>query len=399
MSFGSHIITGNQPTSSIHTLWSISMNFSNLWKGLAVVAVLFLFSLEASAQLPVRTQNLQLINPAGGTITHTATAAGATAQSYTILWPEEQDHDNAPNAAGDQAILLGTWDASNRWTLEWIESDGFVDGEGDVNHVTWWNPDSQTLDHSQNFEWNGTRLGVGMNAFSTTAEATAAGEVVIGDGTAAQISMNVTPGEIIVGQNVAGNVEVTTAGNVTTVQLDGSNGTATLGNATSVAGSVVLYDGDAAGQTATLTSGAQVANVAVTFDVPSLTAPAGSRILPLSINSATTADEILFSNGDGTAEWRTNPSDYIQSGVVAMTGTEVPDDANAYTQFVAFTTDYSTLNPPVPAGNISVVLVTNGTAANANILQIGNITQTGFQVLSSAPLAGASINWMSMGNP
>ncbi|RPI66035.1 MAG: hypothetical protein EHM43_11950, partial [Ignavibacteriae bacterium] len=153
------------------------MNFSHVWKGLAVVAVLFLFSMEASAQLPVRTQNLQLINPAGGTITHTATAAGATGTSYTILWPEEQDHDNAPNVAGDQAVLLGTWDITNRWTLEWVESDGFVDGEGYQNHVTWWNPDGQTLDHSENFEWDGGRLAVGMNAYATVPpEATAAGE-------------------------------------------------------------------------------------------------------------------------------------------------------------------------------------------------------------------------------
>ncbi len=440
MRFGSASNTGKQPTFSIHILWSNSMNFSNLWKGLAVVAVLFLFSMEASAQLPVRTQNLQLINPAGGTITHTATAAGATGQSYTIVWPEEQDHDNAPNAAGDQAILLGTWAASNTWTLEWVESDGFVDGDGATNHVTFWNPDNNTLESQENFEFDPTtgRLNVGINdipSVAATILAGTSGSVAIGDGTNAQVQLNVVAGEgtfgnattagsVIVtnatgatvgdidgatatatigsvGAGAAGTVNVTSAAAaVNGVVLSGANGTATLGN-DGITGEVVLYD-DGTGvtlNTVQISTGTQTADQVVQFDVPTAAGALGSRFIPLAINQATTADEVLFSNGDGTAEWRTNTADYVQSGVVAMSGAEVPDDGNAYTQFVTFPTDYSTLNPPVLPANISVVIVTNGAAADANVLQIGNITATGFQVLSSAPLAGASINWISMGNP
>lgn len=381
------------------------MNFSHVWKGLAVVAVLFLFSMEAVAQLPVRTQNLQLINPAGGTLTQNVTT-GVAGTSYTVTWPGSPDHNNAPNANGDQAILIGTYDlAGTTWDLRWEETDGFVDGIGADNHVTFWNPDNSTLDAQENFEFDPVTglLGIGVNntvsVGATGIEAGTAGSVQVGNGAAATTTIDGTAASITVGQVSNGTVSVTTAANLTTVNLAGATGTATLGNATSVAGSVVMYDGDAAGQTATLTSGAQLANVAVTFDVPALAAPAGPRILPLAINSATTADDILFSNGDGTAEWRSNPNQYTQSGIEPMTGNEPIPDGNAYTQYIAFNTDYALLVPPVAAADISVVLVTNGAAVDANILQVTGITQQGFTVLSSAPLAVASINWIAVGTP
>lgn len=432
MSFGSHVYTGKKPSSSIHNPWSTSMNFSHVWKGLAVVAVLFLFSMEAAAQLPVRTQSLQLISSGGGgTVTQNIPAAGIT--SYVVSWPAEAT--TAFPLDGDEAILIGTRIAANDIDLRWEASDGFVDGAGADNHVTFWDPDNNTLAAQESFEFNPVtgvmRVGVDVEANPIAPDDVlggTAGVIEVGDNSAvATIVFNGTNASGTFGNaTTAGEVIATNVAGVTTVNLDGASATATIGsagagaagtiNVTSavaavngaviagtsgtatlgndgLSGEVVLYDGEVAllAHTATLSSGIQVENQAIAFDIPDAAAP-GSRIVPLAINSAQTAGQILFSVGNGTAEWRSNPSDYIQSGVVAMAG-------GLYTQSIVFPTDYSSLVPAVPAGNISVTVTTNGPAADANILQVTNISVTGFDVLSSAPLVGATINWIAVGRP
>ena len=113
-----------------HNSWSKTMT-NSLMKGLVLAAVLFLFSgLEASAQLPVRTQNLHLLGATSGYVSMDAQAATTT---YTITWPVSSAHDGvAANVVGDQAILVGTYVAADDWDLDWIASDGFVDGNGTI---------------------------------------------------------------------------------------------------------------------------------------------------------------------------------------------------------------------------------------------------------------------------
>lgn len=358
------------------------MNFSNLWKGLAVVAVLFLFSMEASAQLPVRTQVVQYINPLGGTVSldvnNDPDGAGvgvgtATTTSYSISWPA---NSNTTAASGDQAILLGTYVGAGGTNIDlsWYEIDGFVDGIGATNHVTFWSPDDNTLDAQEAFEFDpatGT-FTVGVNniasgAGATGIEAATAGIVQVGDGSANE-----------------------------TVVIDGTSATATIGRlgagaVTGVAGSVVLADGgiDATANSVTLQTGTQTANQIVQFDIPTTAGAAGDRWLPLATNQATTQYYILISNGDGTATWSQNPAGEIKSGSV------VPA-AGDYSGNVAFTTPYidpdgaGPLTAPIPA----VVITPNGN--DAYIIQVTSITAAGFTWESTAPFDGAdAISWIS----
>ena len=432
----SNSIQGKKPLPFFHNPWSISMHFSTLLKGLVITATLLIMAVGAQAQLPVRTQYLQLINPIapGGTLTHQNN--GASADSYIINWPSNSDHSGAvANVDGDQAFLIGTYVlATDQWNLRWEENDGFVDGSGALNHVAYWNPDDQTLHYTTGFEWDGSVLGVGMNNTPGDPDALGnplAGQIQIGSGGAApvaQVQLNVVAGEGTFGAvGTAGSVLVASAAGATSVDLDGGTATATVGNAAiagtvnvtdatgvnsgviagatgtltmgnnaaaPISGEIVLHDGSA--NTVTINPNAQAVDVPLTVDQPTA-GPVGPAttffVTPIRNQAAAgTNGYVLVSQADGTAEWESSAAQYVQSGITAMsTGT--------YTQSVVFPTDYSTLNPPVPAGQISVVLVTNGLAADANILQVTNISVTGFDVLSSAPLSVASINWIAVGRP
>lgn len=394
MSFGSHVFSGKKPTSSIHTLWSISMNFSNLWKGLAVVAVLFLLSMEASAQLPVRTQSLQLINATGGATLTSRVDPSAAGASYNVLWPNSDDHTGAlANTAGDEAILVGTWSAApNTWTLRWEQNDGFVDGTGADNHVTYWNPDNQTLDYSTGFEWNGSRLGIGVNNEAADPEAygaPAAGSLVIGNGGAApvnEIQLNVVPGEGTFGSaTTAGSVLLTSGTGVNGVDLDGANGSATLGNATNIGGSIVMFDGDAvAGQSITIETANQANSHTVVFDVPVVAVPSSTFNLPMVTNNATTITQVLVSNGNGTASWADNAAASLKAGVVTP-------GAGAYSAAVVFTTPYAA-TPAVTVTPASPLV------ANGYVIQVQNVTVNGFTMQSSAPFDGTdTFSWIAVG--
>ena len=247
------------------------MKTSTIWKGLSIVVVLFLFTaLEASAQLPVRTQQLQLIDPAaiGGVITQDAPSGAVT--SYTVSWPGSAA---AFLADGDEAILIGTRTAANDIDMRWELSDGFVDGNGAVGHVTIWEPDDNTLEFHETFEYDNStgQLSIGLDGVAsglgaeTYYDAGTAGSIQVGDGTNAQVTINSVGGEIRAGVNTAGSIQVTDANNLNNIDLDGASATATLGQAdatNAAAGVIEIFDGGAgaAGNSVTVQTGAQTSD-------------------------------------------------------------------------------------------------------------------------------------------
>lgn len=312
------------------------MKFTSLWKGLAIAATLFLIGSEAFAQLPVRTQSLQLIGTTSGTLTQ---RSAATTTSYYMQWPSAQP----TNAIGDTAILYGVKTATGI-DMDWRELTGdLVDGTGANGFVAWWQ-DANTLTYSNNFAWNGTTLGVG------TAGAT--GNVSVGDGTNVTGTLNGSAGDLTLGTNVAG----------------GPSGT------------VVLNEGGAAGSAITIETGSQTNGYTVTFDDAPST---GSHVITPSTNNAGagTIDYIFVSNGDGTGTWVANPTQSLKSGIVTPA-------ANAYSAAVTFNTVYAA----VPAVTVSAV----GPVANGYILQVTGVSVNGFTILSSAPFDGTdTISWVA----
>lgn len=413
---------GKQPTLFIHKSWRKSMRFSTLLKGAVLLATLMLLGTEAYAQLPVRTQRLILQGSTSGALTQ---QTGAVTTDYTVVWPSSSAHDGAPNVDGDNALLFGTYTlATNTWTLSWVESDGFVDGTGSVNHVTYWNPDDQTLSYTANFEWNGTTLGVGMDAQANNAgdPAAGAGNVMIGNGTTAQIQLNVVAGEGTFGVSgaagAAGSVLVTSAAGATSIDLDGATATATVGNgaiagtgvftdatgvtnvnlagATGTAtlgqdgddGQVVLYDGGAgvAAFRVTVDPGTQLANQTFNYDNPTAaatTAQGGAFFVTPSTNQAGagTLDYLYMSNADGTASWSTNPFTGIERGVADPT-----DGAYSFAIVGLVATPDATdliMVSVIDQGGIGNIYTVTGFAANS------------FTVTASGPFtAGERIAWI-----
>ena len=414
--------TGKQPTLFIHKSWRKSMRFSTLLKGAVLLATLMLLGTEAYAQLPVRTQRLILQGSTSGALTQ---QTGAVTTDYTVVWPSSSAHDGAPNADGDNALLFGTYTlATNTWTLSWMESDGFVDGTGSLNHVTYWNPDDQTLSYTPNFEWDGTTLGVGMDGEANNAgdPAAGAGNVMIGNGTTAQIQLNVVAGEgtfgVVGAAGAAGSVLVTSAAGATSIALNGATATATVGNAaiagtgvftdaTGVAnvnlagatgtatlgqdgddGQVVLYDGGAgaAAFTVTVDPGTQLANQTYTYDNPTAaatTAQGGAFFFTPSTNQAGagTLDYLYMSNANGTGTWEINPFTGIERGVAD------PTDA-AYTYNVTGLTG----NPD--ATDLVMISVIDG-GGIGNIYAVTGFVANGFTVTASGPFTGGErIAWI-----
>jgi hypothetical protein len=408
---------GKQPTFSIHQSWSSTMKTFTFWKSLAIVAVLFLFaSLEAAAQLPVRTQVVQWINPAGGTVSFDVNTGAATTP-YTVSWPQ-----SAGGAVGDSVILLGTYTALNDIDLTWYTINGFVDGVGAANHVTWW-ADDNTLTYSPAFEWDeaNNTLSVGVDTYANgvaatgaagpgvievgtggaTAEITLTGNTATGvfgasagsgiidvqDAGASEILLTASTATVDVGVTSAGTVNVAN-GTVNTAILAGATGTGTLG-ADGVDGELVLYDGGAgvAANTVTINTGAQTNSW--TLQPNDQTAGAGPFFVAPNTNAIATDGSmdqyLLIANTDGTATWASNPLTNFKAG----RRTIVLAENNTYSVTVVYGTPYA-------LGTTPVVTLTYDNATNANIVQVTANANTGFTISSTAPFAtGDVINWIA----
>ncbi len=135
------------------------MNFSTILKGAAVAASFALVVSEASAQLPVRTQSLQLLSGTG-TNALTQRAAAATV-SYSVTWPAAV-HADATNA------YLSSASAGGNSTLSWVEIDGnLIDGSGVGGQVAYFD-DANTITSSPTMTFDGAgNLDLGGAAAGT----------------------------------------------------------------------------------------------------------------------------------------------------------------------------------------------------------------------------------------
>ncbi|MBI2793587.1 MAG: hypothetical protein HYX66_02925 [Ignavibacteria bacterium] len=392
------------------------MRLSTLLKGAVILAALLVLGTDAYAQLPVRTQRLILQGSTSGALTQ---QTGAVTVDYGVIWPSSSNTDVGAPVLGDNAILFGTYTAGNTWTLTWMKSNGFVDGHGAPNHVTYWDPDGQTLHYSVNFEWNGTRLGVGMDNEANSTDghpAAGPGNIVIGDGTNAQVQLNAVAGEGSFGNATTAGSVLLNRGNAsgTSIDLDGVTATATLGNAAN-AGSAILTnatgttnvnlagatgtatlgsaadDGqlvmnDGGGFTVTVDPGTQLAAQTFTYDNPTVaatTAQAGPFFFTPSTNQAGagTLDYLYMSNADGTATFSVNPFTGIERGVAD------PTDA-------AYTYNVTGLVANPDATDLIMVTVIDG-GGIGNIYAVTGFVANGFTVTASGPFtAGERIAWI-----
>jgi hypothetical protein len=155
------------------------MNFSTILKGAAVAATFALVVSEASAQLPVRTQSLQLLGTASGRLTQ---LAGATTTDYSVTWPSAV-HTDATNA------YLQSASAGGNSTLSWVEISGsLIDGSGANGEVAYFT-DGNTIASSPTMTFDG------------------AGKLNLGGAGA---------GSLVLGSSGAGNNDVTINSNSTT---------------------------------------------------------------------------------------------------------------------------------------------------------------------------------------
>jgi len=140
------------------------MKFSSILKGLAVFVALFTIAQEASAQLPVRTQQLRLLGTTSGTLTQ---QANATTTSFTVTWPAANATWPAP-AGTTQYFLRSSAGTATNSDLSWFGVNGdLVDnnaGSGLAGQVTFW-ADDNSITGEAGFLWAtaGNTLTIGQS--------------------------------------------------------------------------------------------------------------------------------------------------------------------------------------------------------------------------------------------
>jgi hypothetical protein len=327
------------------------MKFSTIVRGTTVVAAAALCLAEASAQLPVRTRQIQLLGSGNNTpITMQATG---NVSAYTIEWPLGDGTAtgvNTPFVAGDSGYVKARMTSAGIMRLEW-EKANVLDGKGNIdgggNEIAYFS-DQNTLTSDPTFRFD------------------ANGKVMIGGGVTGA---------------AAGILEVQTSAGAVNAVIAGETGTMTLGGTS--AGSLVLNDGST--HTITIASGAQDNNA--TLQVDGL--PAGSYTLTPSTNAAGAGTEsyIYVANGNGTATWTANPNRYYKSGRQAVTA--------GYTHTVSFPTAFAA---PLTASDVTVTA--NLLSGNGTLIEITDVTLTGFTIQSTAPMVGTeTIMWAANANP
>lgn len=345
----------NTPIST-HYSWSASMKFSAIMKSALIVAMLFLVGSEAFAQLPVRTRQLQLI---GSTNTSAITMqAVGNVTPYNINWPIADGTSPVPSSpawvAGDSGYVKVRMSAAGTMALEWergavIDGDGDVDGNGE--EVAYFSDNNTIISHPT-FTFNGN------------------GEVRVGGGTT-------TPND--------GTFIVRTTGNVANATITAVDGTIEMGSAAQ-SGTLVLNDGSS--NFVTFVTGDQDADATVRID----TLPAGTYFVTPATNAAADGTDgyILESNANGTATWVPNPNQFYQFGRRDVTAGE----DGTFTATINFTTPFA-----APINDPDEITVTVSLMSGAGtIIEITNITLTGFTIQSTAPLAAATDTFMWMAN-
>lgn len=361
----------NTPIST-HYSWSASMKFSAIMKSALIVAMLFLVGSEAFAQLPVRSQRIQVLGNAGGAITNQATGS---VTDYTIEWPLAVPAAWPVNDSGYiRAIKTGAATVQ----LEWV--DGVIpEANGTGGEVAYFQNDHLIVsDPSFTFDaTGGVTIGVTGEAGTLNVTNGTGGNTIVLDGANSTATIG-TGGSAI---TLNGGTSLATIG--PEITLDGATGVGTFGN--TLAGEVRIGDGST--NSITLVSGPQAANH--TLQVDAITAVAGTFNIAPATNSAdaTTTGYLYTSNGDGTAQWVVNPNQYYKSGREAV--------APGYTHTVNFVPPYAA---PVTAADIVVnVSLLSG---NGTIIEVTNVTLGGFTIQSTAPMvATEEIMWSSNANP
>lgn len=132
---GQHVVTtkttNHNPLPTF--LWSSSMKFSSILRGLVLTAALLILGTEAYAQLPVRTRTLQLIGSTSGVLSQ---STPATTSSYTVVWPSADFGYGGPGT--ETAVMMGDMTAAGTVNLRWREIDNdLIDGLGASGEIAW----------------------------------------------------------------------------------------------------------------------------------------------------------------------------------------------------------------------------------------------------------------------
>lgn len=144
-------------------LWSSSMKFSSILRGLVLTAALLILGTEAYAQLPVRTRSLQLLGATSGTLTQ---AAAASTTSYQVNWPAA----NFWTAGSQTSVLMGDATAATDVNLRWrLVTNDLIDGIGVANEIAFFQ-DANTIISSPNFTIDApaARIAVGVSGTAGT---------------------------------------------------------------------------------------------------------------------------------------------------------------------------------------------------------------------------------------
>lgn len=136
---------------------------------LTTLVVILACAVDAQAQLPVRTRQLQLLGSTSGTMTQLATA---TTTSYSVTWPGANATWPAP-AGTTQYFLRTSAGTAGNSDLSWYAVNGeLVDNGGTTpadNYVAYWN-DANTLTGEIGFQWDDATNTLTMGQSGETAE-------------------------------------------------------------------------------------------------------------------------------------------------------------------------------------------------------------------------------------
>jgi hypothetical protein len=135
-----------------HFIWSGTMN-TRLLVSLTTLVVILASAVDAQAQLPVRTRQLQLLGSTSGTLTQ---VVPATTTSYQVTWPSA--NATWPAASGTTQYFLRTAaGTAGNSDLSWYGVNGeLVDNGGTTpanKYVAYWN-DANTLTGEIGFQWD-----------------------------------------------------------------------------------------------------------------------------------------------------------------------------------------------------------------------------------------------------
>lgn len=193
------------------------MNFSTILKGAAVAASFALVVSEASAQLPVRTQQLRLLAPDGSG--HIAHQAPNTTTTHTLTWPA------ALPTGTDNGVLRTT----SAGILSWQTipaGDDIITGQGSNGQVAYFDG-TNTITSSPTMTFDGTGGldlgGTGAGTLTLGSSGTGNPNVVIGSNSTNGATFNLPSYGTSSGPfNVVATTNSGTTNQIPVVQSDGT---------------------------------------------------------------------------------------------------------------------------------------------------------------------------------